>query len=601
MSSLKTAITPDLIRNIAIIAHVDHGKTTLVDSLFVQSGIYRDHEQVAERAMDHHDLEKERGITILAKNTAIEWGGHKINILDTPGHADFSGEVERVLSMVDGALLVVDAVEGPMPQTRFVLRKALANGLKIMLVVNKIDRPAADPSRAIDKVVDLLIELGADESQLEFPVVYASGLSGIASLTADGPFDDMKPLFQAILDEIPCPKGEPAEPLQYQVATLDYNDYVGRILIGRIHQGTLNANEPVILVHESGKTTQHRISKLYSFEGLKRVETEQAIAGDIVAVAGIPEATVGDTLCNMGNAVPVKRIAVEEPTLQMTFSVNNSPFAGREGQFVTSRQIRDRLQREIKTNISLRVEDGDTTDAFLVSGRGELHLSVLIETMRREGYEFQVSKPEVLVKQVGDERHEPFEEAALDVPDDMAGSCIEQLCTRRGEMQGMSSANGRTLLSFLVPSRGLLGFRSVFVRLTKGQGIMSSAFKHYAAWAGDIGKIRNGVLIANDQGDSTAYAIKNLEDRGVFFIQPRVAVYKGMIVGENNRSEDIVVNICKAKQLTNFRSAGADVMDVLATPQEVSLEFGLDFIANDELMEVTPQSIRLRKLNLNVK
>lgn len=600
-SSLSTTLLNTLVRNIAIIAHVDHGKTTLVDSMFRQSGIYRENEQVTERAMDSHDLERERGITILAKNTAIPWGEYKINILDTPGHADFSGEVERVLTMVDGALLVVDAVEGPMPQTRFVLRKALELDLTIVVVVNKMDRPAADPAGAVDKVLDLFIELGADESQLDFPVVYACGLQGQSSNTPEGPMTDLTPLFQMIVDHIPAPPGDVTSPLQLQVATLDYNDYLGRIIIGRIQRGQIQTGQTVALVQRDGKISQHRVTKLYGFEGLKRLEIDQAQAGDIVAVAGIPEVQIGETLTTPDCPEPLPLISIEEPTLKMTFSVSTSPLAGREGKFVTSRQIKDRLWREVKSNISLQVNEGNTPDSFVVSGRGELHLSILIETMRREGYEFQVSKPEVLTKTIDGQLYEPFENLILDVPEDIAGGCIERLCQRRAEMQHMNTAAGRTLLEFIVPARGLLGFRSEFIRLTRGQGMMTHAFCDYRPWVGDIGSTRNGVLIAHEAGEATAYSLKNLEDRGVFFIQPRTTVYRGMVVGEHTRQNDLLVNVCKAKKLTNMRSATADVLEVLQTPVEVTLEFGLDYIAQDELMEVTPTSIRLRKANLDFK
>lgn len=600
-SPASTQVRNALIRNIAIIAHVDHGKTTLVDSMFRQSGIFRDNEQLPERAMDTHDLERERGITILAKNTAIPYGQYRINILDTPGHADFSGEVERVLTMVDGALLVVDAVEGPMPQTRFVLRKALALGLEIVVVVNKMDRPAADPARAIDKVLDLFIELGADEDQLHFPVVYACGLQGESSLKPEGPFEDLKPLFETIIGSIPPPPGEKDAPLQLQVATLDYNDYLGRIVIGRIQRGRIQVGQTVTLVQRDGRHSAHRIVKLFGFQGLKRMEVSQAEAGDIVAVAGIPEVQIGETLTDPHAPEPLPLIAVEEPTLKMTFSINTSPLSGKEGKFVTSRQLKDRLWREAKSNISLRVEEGDSPESFIVSGRGELHLSILIETMRREGYEFQVSKPEVLTKTLDDVLCEPFEDLILDVPDEDAGSCIERLCQRRGEMLEMHSQAGRTMLTFKMPSRGLLGFRSEFVRLTRGHGMMTHAFSEYRPWLGEIPSTRNGALVASDPGEATAYALKNLEDRGVFFIRPRTTVYRGMIVGEYNRQNDLAVNVTKAKKLTNVRSSTADVMEVLATPVEVTLEFGLDFIGTDELMEVTPQNIRLRKENLNFK
>jgi len=596
-----TAIKNDQIRNIAIIAHVDHGKTTLVDSIFQQSGIFRENEAVTERAMDSHELERERGITILAKNTAIPYKDYKINILDTPGHADFSGEVERVLTMVDGALLIVDAVEGPMPQTRFVLRKALELGLTIVVVVNKIDRPAADPPKAVDKVLDLFIELDADETQLDFPVVYASGLSGESTLSWGEPLTDLTPLCDTIISAIPAPPGDAESPLQLQISTLDYNDYLGRVVIGRIHRGTISIGNSVTLINREGKASQHRITKLFGFEGLKRIPIEQAFAGDIVAVAGIAEADIGETLCATDTPEPLPLITVEEPTLEMTFSVNDSPLAGQEGQFVTSRQVKDRLWKEVKSNVSLRVADGETTDSFRVSGRGELHLSILIETMRREGYEFQVSQPKVLTKELKGVLHEPFEEVTLDVPEDRAGACIEKLCQRRGEMQEMANERGRTLVTFHIPSRGLLGFRSEFIRLTRGEGILTAAFLDYLPSVGDIGQQRTGSLVCSDAGVATAYSLKNLEDRGQFFLDPGTTVYRGMIVGQNNRAQDLVINLTKAKKLTNMRSAGADVLDVLQTPIKLTLEFGLDYIAADELMEITPESIRLRKANLNFK
>ena len=601
-SSTCTLVRNNTIRNIAIIAHVDHGKTTLVDSLFKQSGIFRDNEATTERMMDSNDLEKERGITILSKNTAIPYKEYQINILDTPGHADFSGEVERVLTMVDGALLIVDAVEGPMPQTRFVLRKALEHKLKVMVVVNKVDRAAADPARAVDKVVDLLIELGADEDQLDFPVVYACGLQGTAALSMDDPLENLIPLYESILEHIPAPIGDKAGSLQLQVSTLDYNEYLGRVVIGRIRSGIIKTGQTIALSLRDGGVKQFRITKLFGFEGLKKIEIEQAVAGDIVAVAGITDAQIGETICEPNNIIPLPLIDIDEPTLQMTFKVNDSPMAGREGKFVTSRQLRDRLFKEVKSNISLRVEDVPAaTDSFIVSGRGELHLSILIETMRREGYEFAVSKPQVLIKEINGQKHEPFENVMLDVPDENSGACIERLSTRKGELQSMESANGRTMLEFVVPGRGLLGFRSEFIRLSRGQGMMNSAFADYRPWVGDLNTVRNGSIVCSESGEATSYSLKNLEDRGRYFIHPRVTVYKGMIIGEYNRQSDLCVNVCKTKKLTNMRSAGQDVLDVLQTPVDLTLEFGLDFSAIDELMEVTPKSIRLRKADLNVR
>jgi GTP-binding protein len=604
MTSTATPLNT-AIRNIAIIAHVDHGKTTMVDAMFRQSGIYQSHETATERAMDSNDLERERGITILAKNTAIVVEGTRINILDTPGHADFSGEVERVLNMVEGVLLIVDAVEGPMPQTRFVLRKALEKHLKPIVVVNKVDRPASDPPRAIDRVVDLFIELGADEDQLDFPVVYASGLTGQSSLSMDEPLTDLTPLFDTIIKSIPAPPGDTDQLLLYQVATLDHNEYLGRILIGRVHQGIIKVGQNVQRLQADGTTSRHRINKLFGFAGLKRMEVETAHAGDIVAIAGINEADIGDCIMEVGadgstpDALPP--ILVEEPTLQMIFSINTSPFAGQDGQFVTSRQIRDRLYKEARTNISLRVEDTDSPDKLQVSGRGELHLSILIETMRREGYEFEVSQPTVLTHVENGVTLEPYELLVLDVPETAAGTCIERLGPRRAELQNMNTQAERTLLEFIIPSRGLLGFRSEFIRITKGHGIISAAFYEFKPLQTDMEKQRNGALIAHETGDSTSHALKNLEDRGVFFISPRAKVYRGMIVGEHNRGNDLALNVCKTKKLTNMRSATSEVLEVLATPQLVTLEFGLDFLGPGELLEVTPKSLRLRKSDLNFK
>ncbi len=597
--TIAQVTSTEFIRNIAIVAHVDHGKTTLVDSMFKQSGIFRSNQVVEERAMDFNPLEKERGITILAKNTAIPYKEYKINILDTPGHADFSGEVERVLNMVDGVLLVIDAVEGPMPQTRFVLRKALEKHLKVIVVVNKIDRPASDPNRAIDKALDLFIELGASEDQLEFPIVYASGLAGKAGTDLNDIKDNVYDLLETVIREIPKPPGEETNPLQFQVATLDYSEYLGRIVIGRISNGSVKIGQPIGLAGSDGKIVQARISKLFTFEGLKKIEATEGHTGDIVAIAGLEDAQIGDTVVDPNNPQPLPAIKVDEPTLQMTFSVNSSPFSGQEGKFVTSRQIRDRLYKEIKTNVSLRVEETDSTDSFLVSGRGELHLGILIETLRREGFEFEVSKPQVLLKEIDGQTCEPFEQLVLDVPEEMSGACIEALGRRRAEMQTMHTFQGRTTLEFRIPSRGLLGFRSTFIRLTKGQGIMSSGFSDYSPQTGEIGNIRDGALIAHEDGPATEYAMKGLEDRGVFFISPGDKVYRGMVVGESNKPQDLVINVCKAKKLTNMRSAGAEALDGLATPVKLTLEFALDYIAIDELLEVTPQSIRIRKANVN--
>lgn len=586
------------IRNVAIIAHVDHGKTTLVDALLKQSGFFREGEDVPDCVMDSNPLERERGITILAKNTAVKYKDTIINIVDTPGHADFGGEVERVLGMVDGCLLIVDANEGPMPQTRFVLKKALEKGLRPIVFINKIDRPQADPYGTVDKVLDLFIELGADEDQCDFPYLFGSGLGGYAKKDLNAEAIDMTPLFEEILAHVPPPAGDPNKPLQLQVTSLEYSEYLGRIVIGRIHNGTIRAGQQAALVTETGAIVKGKITKLMGFEGLKRIEMKEASAGHIVAVAGFAEANIGETITcpNEPQALPL--IKVDEPTLQMTFSVNDSPFAGQEGQFVTSRQLRDRLWRELETNVALRVEETDSPDKFLVSGRGELHLGILIENMRREGYEFQVSQPQVIYREVNGQPCEPFEYLVLDVPEEAVGSCIERLGQRKGEMQDMRiNSNGRTQLEFAIPARGLIGFRGEFMRLTRGEGIMNHSFLDYRPLVGDIDTRRNGVLIAFEEGVATFYALKNAEDRGVFFITPGTKVYKGMIVGEHNRPQDLELNVCKTKQLTNFRSSTGEELVQLQAPIEMSLERALEYIGPDELVEVTPQSIRLRKVS----
>jgi GTP-binding protein len=585
------------IRNIAIIAHVDHGKTTLVDALLKQSGIFREGEEVPDCVMDSNDLERERGITILSKNTAVSYQDTLINIVDTPGHADFGGEVERVLGMVDGCVLIVDANEGPMPQTRFVLKKALEKGLRPIVVVNKIDRPRAHPDGAVDKVFDLFVELGADDDQCDFTTLYASGLQGFVKETLEDEGVDMQPLFEAIIHHVPPPAGDVEQPLQLQVTTLDYSDYLGRIVIGRIHNGILKAGQQAALIKEDGKIVKAKISKLMGFKGLARVELPEASAGNIVAVAGFADANIGETITcpNEPQALPL--IKVDEPTLQMTFSVNNSPFAGQEGDFVTSRQIRDRLLRELETNVALRVEDGDSAEKFLVSGRGELHLGILIETMRREGYEFQVSQPQVIYREIQGKPCEPFEYLVIDVPEAAVGSCIERLGQRKGEMKDMQNSNGRTQLEFVIPARGLIGFRGDFVRITRGEGIMNHSFLEYRSFSGELETRYNGVITAFEEGVATFYALKNAEDRGVFFITPGTKVYKGMIVGEHNRPQDLELNVCKAKQLTNHRAASGDELVQLQAPTEMSLERALEYIGADELVEVTPESIRLRKLN----
>jgi GTP-binding protein len=585
------------IRNVAIIAHVDHGKTTLVDALLKQGGTFREGEDIPDCVMDSNDLERERGITILSKNTAVRYKDTLINIVDTPGHADFGGEVERVLGMVDGCLLIVDANEGPMPQTRFVLKKALEKGLRPIVFVNKIDRPQADPHGAVDKVLDLFLELGADDDQCDFPYLFGSGLTGFAKEDLEGESSDMAPLFNALLHHVPPPAGDPKRPLQLQVTTLDYSDYLGRIVIGKIHNGVIKMGQQAALIQEDGNIVKAKISKLMGFEGLKRVELEEASAGNLVAVAGFADANIGETITDPNDPQALPLIKVDEPTLQMMFCVNDSPFAGKEGQFVTSRQVRDRLMRELETNVALRVEDTDSPDRLAVSGRGELHLGILIETMRREGYEFQVSQPQVIYREVSGQPCEPYEYLVLDVPEEGVGGCIERLGQRKGEMKDMQvSTNGRTQLEFVIPARGLIGFRGEFMRLTRGEGIMNHSFLEYRPLAGEINARRNGVLISFEEGVATFYALKNAEDRGVFFIEPGTKVYKGMIVGENNRPQDLELNLCKTKQLTNHRSATGDELVQLQTPVDMSLERALEYIGPDELVEVTPESIRLRKV-----
>ncbi|KGG24915.1 MULTISPECIES: translational GTPase TypA [unclassified Prochlorococcus] len=585
------------IRNIAIIAHVDHGKTTLVDALLTQSGIFRDNEAIPTCVMDSNDLERERGITILSKNTAVTYDETRINIVDTPGHADFGGEVERVLGMVDGCLLIVDANEGPMPQTRFVLKKALEQGLRPIVFVNKIDRARVDPETAVNKVLDLFVELGADDDQCDFPYLFGSGMGGFAKPDMATESRTMKPLFDAILRHVPPPVGDESKPLQLQITTLDYSDFLGRIVIGRVHNGVIRNGQSASLIKDDGSIKRGRISKLLGFEGLQRIEIQQAGAGDLVALAGFDQVNIGETIACPDEPKALPLIKVDEPTLQMTFVVNDSPFAGKEGKFVTSRQLRDRLRKELLTNVALRVEDTDSPDRFAVSGRGELHLGILIETMRREGFEFQVTQPQVIFRTIDGTPCEPVETLVMDVPEAAVGSCIEKLGVRRGEMQNMEAGNdGRTQLEFVVPSRGLIGFRGEFVRATRGEGIMSHSFFEYRPMLGEFDARRNGVLIAFEQGTATFYALKNAEGRGQFFISPGIKVYKGMIVGENNRPQDLELNVCKAKQLTNIRSAGAEELDTLQTPVQMTLERALEYIGPDEMLEVTPESIRLRKL-----
>lgn len=586
------------IRNVAIIAHVDHGKTTLVDALLRQSGAFREGEALVECVMDSNDLERERGITILSKNTAVKYKDTLINIVDTPGHADFGGEVERVLGMVEGCLLIVDANEGPMPQTRFVLKKALEKGLRPLVVINKIDREFADPHVAVSKVLDLFLELGADDDQCDFPYLFASGMGGFAKEQLEDESKDMKPLFEAILHHVSPPVGSAEKPLQLQVTTLDYSEYLGRIVIGKIHNGTITAGQQAALISEDGTITKGKITKLLGFDGLKRVELQSSSAGNIVAVSGFATANIGETITcpNEPSALPM--IKVDEPTLQMTFCVNDSPFVGQEGKLVTTRQVRDRLLRELETNVALRVtEDPESPDRFAVAGRGELHLGILIETMRREGYEFQVTQPQVIYREMNGQKCEPYEALVLDVPEDAVGGCIERLGQRRAEMIDMQmSSTGRSQLEFVVPARGLIGFRGDFMRATRGAGIMNHSFLDYRPSAGEISARRNGVLISFEEGVATEFSLKNAEDRGVFFIKPGTKVYKGMIIGENNRPQDMDLNVCKSKQLTNMRAAGADDIVQLQAPIEMSLERALEYIGPDEILEVTPESIRLRKM-----
>ena len=595
------ANTNEHIRNIAIIAHVDHGKTTLVDCLLKQAGAFRANQQVQERVLDSNDLEKERGITILSKNISINYKGCKINVVDTPGHADFGGEVERVLGMVDGALLIVDAAEGPMPQTRFVLSKALQLGLKIIVVINKIDKPAAEPLKALDKVFDLFTELTDREDLIDFPFIFASSLNGFAIKELNDERVDMVPLLDCIMENIQPPTGDASKPLQFQATTLDYNEYVGRIVIGRIANGKIKSQEQVCLVHADGTQERGKVTKLFGFKDLGRVEIEEASAGDIVGVAGFSDIQIGETICSLNDPNPLPLIHVDEPTLQMNFSVNDSPFAGTEGKFVTSRQLRKRLYNELEKNVSLRVEDTDSTDVFRVSGRGELHLGILIETMRREGYEFQVSKPEVIYKDIDGVKCEPYENLIVDVPEDYAGSCIERLAGRKAEMQEMNNSKGRTTMAFRIPARGLIGFRSEFIRMTRGEGIMYHTYLEYRPYAGDIPRQRNGSIIAIEEGEAIPYALAQFEDRGVFFVTPKTKVYRGMIIGECNKPQDIVVNICKTKKLTNMRSATADVMVTLQAPKIMALEECLEYIGDDELVEITPTNVRIRKADLNKK
>ncbi|MEI5906020.1 translational GTPase TypA [Bacillus spongiae] len=587
------------LRNIAIIAHVDHGKTTLVDELLKQSGIFRSNENVEERAMDSNDLERERGITILAKNTAIQYKDTRINILDTPGHADFGGEVERIMKMVDGVLLVVDAYEGCMPQTRFVLKKALEQNLTPIVVVNKIDKDSARPEEVVDEVLELFIELDANEDQLEFPVVYASAISGTASLDPDpaNQEENMQCLYEGIIENIPAPVDNREEPLQFQVALLDYNDYVGRIGIGRVFRGTMEVGQQVSLMKLDGSVKNFRVTKMFGFLGLKRVEIEKAYAGDLVAVSGMEDINVGETVCPVDYQEPLPILRIDEPTLQMTFLVNNSPFAGREGKFVTARKIEERLLAQLQTDVSLRVENTDSPDAWVVSGRGELHLSILIENMRREGYELQVSKPEVIVREIDGVKSEPVERVQIDVPEEYTGSIIESLGSRKGEMLDMiNNGNGQVRLIFMVPARGLIGYSTEFMTLTRGYGIINHSFDSYQPLQqGRVGGRRQGVIVSMETGKSSTYGIMQVEDRGTIFVEPGTEIYAGMIVGEHTRENDITVNITKTKHATNVRSATKDQTVTIKKPRIMSLEQSLEYLNDDEYCEITPESIRLRK------
>ncbi len=590
------------IKNIAIIAHVDHGKTTLVDEMLHQSGIFRDNEVVQERVMDSNDLEKERGITILSKNTSIHYKDTKINIVDTPGHADFGGEVERILTMVDGVLLLVDAFEGCMPQTRFVLKKALALKKTPLVVVNKVDREGARPEEVVDEVLDLFIELGADDDQIDFPVVYASARDGYSSLDPNVRSGDMRPLLDAILENIPSPSGDPEGPAQILFCSLEYDDYVGRIGVGRVQRGTIKHGNPYVLCRQDGTQENVRFSKIYQFEGLKRVECQEATFGDLVCVAGIPDLNIGETACDPDCIEPLPFVKIDEPTISMNFIVNDSPFAGREGKYVTSRNLRDRLFKEVETNVSMRVEETDSMDTFKVSGRGELHLSILIETMRRENYEFQVSRPQVIFKKDSKtgETLEPMEVAIIEVPEEYVGSVMEKLCSRKGEIQNMDTrSTGMTHLEIKIPSRGLIGYRSEFLTDTNGNGIMNQLFSGYEPYKGEIQTRSRGSIVVHETGTTTGYGLWNTQDRGRLFVGPGVEVYEGMIVGECAKDEDIVCNVCKKKHVTNTRASGSDEALKLVPPTTLSLEQSMEFLADDELLEVTPQSIRLRKTILN--
>ncbi|TYO99992.1 GTP-binding protein [Geothermobacter ehrlichii] len=589
----------ETVRNIAIIAHVDHGKTTLVDAMLMQSGIFRENQQVTERIMDSNDLERERGITILSKNLSIRHGGMKINIVDTPGHADFGGEVERVLKMVDSVLLLVDAFDGPMPQTRFVLKKSLDLGLRPIVVINKIDRPGARPDQVVDMVFDLFCELNASDEQLDFPIVYTSAKLGIAKKDLDDESDSLEPLFEVIRNRVPAPDVDPDAPFQLLVTSIAYNDYIGRLATGKIFAGRISAGETVAVIGKDGTIRNGRISKLLGYDGLQQVELTVAEAGDIVTIAGFEEIGIGETVADAEHPIALPYVAIDEPTLSMNFIVNNSPFAGQEGKFVTSRNLRERLLRELRTNVSLRVEETEQTDTFKVSGRGELHLSILIENMRREGYELSVSKPEVILREIDGVKCEPLEYLTIDVPEEYQGTVIEKLGVRKAEMVSMTPMDGFTRLEFIIPARGLIGFRTEFLTDTHGTGIMNHTFHDYGPWRGPIPGRKNGVLIAMEACETVAYGLFNLQERGILFVGPGVKVYEGMIIGQHAKENDLVVNPGKGKKLTNIRAAGSDEAVRLTPPRTLSLEQALEFIDDDELVEVTPKSIRLRKKVLN--
>lgn len=588
------------IRNVAIIAHVDHGKTTLVDQMLKQSGIFRENQQVQDRVMDSNDLERERGITILSKNTAVEYKNRKINIVDTPGHADFGGEVERVLNMVNGVILLVDSFEGPMPQTRFVLRKALELKHPVIVVINKIDRPDARPEEVVDEVLELFIELDADDSQIDCPFVYASAKQGYASLDYNEPGSDMTPLFDVILENIPAPVGDENGPLQILVSSIDYNDYIGRIAIGKIERGTIDVGQEALLCNIDGQQKKVKITNLYQFSGLTRIPVERAQVGDIIAVSGVEGITIGETICDVEHPEPLPFAKISEPTITMNFMVNTSPFAGTEGKYVTSRKLRDRLFKELYTDVSLRVEETDSPDIFKVSGRGELHLSILIETMRREGYEFQVSKPTVIYKRIDDQLYEPIEQVTIEVPEEFVGTVMEKLGSRKGEIVNMVNAKGGNVrLEFSIPSRCLFGYRSDFMTDTKGEGILNSVFDKYDRYKGDINTRDQGSLVAFESGEAVTYGLHNAQERGRLFIEPGTKVYEGMVVGENSRPGDIEVNVCRKKHVTNMRASGSDDALRLVPVKRMSLEEAIEFISDDEYVEVTPKNIRIRKAILN--